>query len=71
MKKAPKISKKRLDLLQNMVSICSTAYNDYIQNYGHGGEYEGEGRHFNYPTRGPKILPEILAQGTDAAVEWL
>lgn len=74
MQKSPKkISKKRLALLREMVSICSTVYNDYIQNYGPGGEYEGSGRQFDYPTRGPAIpdVPDKLQKkGPKAISAW-
>jgi hypothetical protein len=75
----PKLSTKRAKILAELEAIVgSSCYNGNIQNYGGGGTYEGEGRHFRYPltmkgeagekyTRkyagDPEPQPEILATG--------
>ena len=48
------MSRKRSDkfysfLHQVEYKIGSECYNSSIQNYGPGGEWEGEGREFRYP----------------------
>lgn len=44
------MSDKRRKLLMALEGIIgSRCYNGSIQNYGPGGEYEGEGRTFRYP----------------------
>lgn len=45
-----KTTEKRKELLLKLESIIgSSCYNGNIQNYGPGGEWEGEGREFRYP----------------------
>lgn len=43
------MSSDRKQLLIFLESLVDTCWNDYIQNYGAGGFFEGEGRQFNYP----------------------
>ena len=64
------ISEKRKALLREMISIVSEVYNDYVQNYGPGGIYEGAGRHFSYPTRLPPVPQEVAEQGHTAIQQW-
>ncbi len=40
---------KRKKLLIELEGIMSNGYNDFIENYGPGGVYEGSGRSFSYP----------------------
>jgi hypothetical protein len=50
MKNDGEISKERKELLIKLESIIgSSCYNGNIQNWGPGGEWEGEGRDFRYP----------------------
>ena len=45
-----KLTKKRAKLLAELEHIVGkNCYNGNIQNYGAGGSFEGEGRHFRYP----------------------
>ena len=50
MKKIGEISRKQRELLLKLEQmIGSSCYNGNIQNWGPGGEWEGEGRDFRYP----------------------
>ncbi|HET6383604.1 MAG TPA: ankyrin repeat domain-containing protein, partial [Armatimonadota bacterium] len=46
----PPMSQSRKRLLRRLEAIMGECYNGNIQNYGHGGIWEGEGRWFDYPT---------------------
>ena len=50
MKNDVEISKERKELLIKLESIIgNSCFNGNIQNWGPGGEWEGEGRDFRYP----------------------
>lgn len=58
------ISPERLALLRKLEHLMSWCCNDFIQNYGPGGSYEGSGRIFDYPARFNK-------NGEELKVGWL